>query len=74
MRRRCFQIAEHAGVDEKVVPHRWRHSWATFAVEHSSDLRGVQEVLGHASLDTTERYTKVSPERLGAVVRWRGDN
>jgi len=56
--------AEAAGLGEKVTPHVLRHSFATHLLDHGADIRVVQELLGHASVVTTEIYTKVSQDQL----------
>jgi integrase/recombinase XerD len=70
-RQSCWKIVrtagERAGVGGRLSPHVLRHSCATHMLERGADIRVVQELLGHASLSTTQVYTKVSPERLRAV-------
>jgi integrase/recombinase XerC len=55
------------GLDQSVNPHKLRHSFATHILESSSDLRGVQELLGHANLSTTQVYTHLNFQHLAQV-------
>jgi len=60
-------VATRVGLEDRISPHVLRHSCATHLLDHGADLRVVQEVLGHASVSTTQVYTLVTAERLRAV-------
>ena len=63
------KYAALAGIKEEISPHSLRHSCATHMLVHGADLRIVQELLGHASVSTTQIYTKVDDELLVSVYR-----
>jgi integrase/recombinase XerC len=67
VRRILRKRALAAGIADRVHPHRLRHSYATHLLDMGADLREIQELLGHVSLSTTQKYTAVSAEHLRQV-------
>jgi integrase/recombinase XerD len=57
-----------AGIDEKVTPHKLRHTYATRLLESGAELVDIQVLLGHVNLATTQIYTHVSEDRMAGVV------
>ena len=67
VRSRLQSLARQAGLATGVHPHMLRHSYASHLLQSSGDLRGVQELLGHASISTTQVYTKLDFQHLAKV-------
>ena len=61
------RYGDRVGLGDRLTPHVLRHSCATHMLDHGADIRVVQELLGHASISTTQVYTKVSTERLQRI-------
>ena len=64
VRRRLRRWAQRAGIEEGFSPHALRHSFATHLLDGGADLRSIQEMLGHASVSSTQIYTRVESARL----------
>ncbi len=65
----CRQYAKRSGLDKRISPHILRHSFAVHLLKRGADIRFVQEMLGHASLDSTKLYTKLEISDLKKIHR-----
>jgi site-specific recombinase XerD len=68
LNRLFHEAADAAGIKKAVTPHALRHSFATHLLEHGTDIRVIQALLGHDKLDTTARYTRVATGMIASIA------
>lgn len=62
------KLSEKIGLQKKISPHTFRHSFATHLLQNGADLRAIQQMLGHESITTTEVYMHVDRSHLAVVI------
>ena len=68
VRRMINKYVDMAGISQHITPHMFRHTFATSLLENDVDIRYIQEMLGHSSIETTEIYTHVSTDKQRKIL------
>jgi len=62
------RLGDKCGIPQHITPHMFRHSFATFLLEEDVDIRYIQRMLGHSSIQTTQIYTQVTSEKQRQIL------